>query len=460
MNPKVFDGQFKFSPYIPYDASVNPILTGYTTHPCMGGVQPFVYTDWRDEMNSWHESCYIHGGLNPAYTVKITGKESLEFLSRYFTNGFKKFPIGKIKHGVMVNEDGLLMMDGLLIRTGEEEFYTYWLGPYVEYCAEKSNFDVKTENITGEVFMYQLAGPRALEIIEAATGENFHDMPFLNHRISRINGKEVRILRIGMAGSLAYEVHGAFDDAIEIYNALIEAGKEYGLKRLGRHAYWNTHTEGGFPQFIIHFPYAWEKDQEFFSWMTAHGAPNGYYAISNPAISVTGSMGTDFEARYVNPFELGWGSAVCFNHDFVGKEALQRIKESNPRVMVSLEWNTDDIMEVYRSEFEEGEPYATMEGPEDYLQNGGYEYRADKVLSGDKLVGMSTGRIMSWYYRKMVSLAMMDPEYSELGTEVVVLWGDPGTRQKEIRAKVVRYPYNTDGRNDAVDLNKIPSGIK
>jgi hypothetical protein len=60
----------------------------------------------------------------------------------------------------------------------------------------------------------------------------------------------------------------------------------------------------------------------------------------------------------------------------------------------------------------------------------------------------------------MVSLAVMNPEYSAIGTEVVVLWGDIGTRQKRIRATVAQFPYSKVERNDSIDISKIPSGIK
>ena len=56
----------------------------------------------------------------------------------------------------------------------------------------------------------------------------------------------------------------------------------------------------------------------------------------------------------------------------------------------------------------------------------------------------------------MISLCMIDIEHSEIGTDVVVLWGDPGTRQKEIRAKVARFPYLDVERNSEIDVNKIP----
>lgn len=457
MNKEIFNNQFKHSPYIPYDPSVNPLYTGYTTHPTLGGVQPFVYTDWRDEMMAAHDNCYIHAGLNPAFTCSLKGPDAHRFLNENLVNGFKTFAIGKSRHGLMVNEDGLIMSDGLLIRVSEDEYLTYWLSPYIEYKATTGNYDIEVTDLTGDAFMFQLGGPRSLEIVEAATGVNFHDLEFGGHRMSKINGLDIRVLRIGMAGSLAYEIHGEFKDSIPVYNAIVEAGTPYGIRKLGRHAYWNTHTEAGFPQFIIHFPYAWEKDPEFMKWMADNNIPMAYYSLSLQARN--GSMGTDLDPRYVNPFEMGWGKSINFNHDFVGKEALLKLKESH-REMVTLVWNSEDILDIFRSEFEQGEPYATLEGPEDYLQNGQFEYRADKVLVGNKLVGVSTGRIHSWHYRETISLATMEPEFSAIGTEVVVLWGDPGTRQKEIRAKVARFPYFDVDRNETLDVSSIPSGIK
>ncbi len=458
MNKEMFNWEFKHSPYIPYDPSVNALYTGYITHPALGGVQPFSYTGWRDENLAQHESCYIHAGLNPAATTWFKGSDAMRFLNENLANGFKTFAVGKSRHGVMCNKDGLLMDDGVLLRTGEDEFVAYWMAPYLEYKLRTGGYDVEVEDRTGDVFLYQLGGPTSLQIVEAATGENFHDLAFMAHRTSKIAGKDIRVLRIGMAGSLAYEIHGELEDAIPVYNALLEAGKEYGIKKLGRHVYWNTHTEGGFPQACIHFSYAWETDPEFMQWLK--DTNNVYACIAVSAHELVGSIGDNYADRYFNPYELGWGNSVKFNHDFVGKEALEKIASEPHREMVTLEWNIDDVMDVYRSEFEDGEPYAIMEGPEDYYAEDCFKYRIDAVLDGDKTIGVSSGCIISWYYRKMISLCVIDPAYNELGKEVEILWGDAGERQKKIRAKVSRFPYLDEGRNDSIDVSQIPSGVK
>lgn len=451
MIPELYNMKFKHSPYVPFDPSVAPLYSNYITHAGMGGLQPFVYTDWRDEELSWHNNCYIHAGLNPMPIVWLKGPDALRFLSENFVNGFSKFPIGKIRHGIMVNQYGELMADGVITRVGEDEFKLFCLSGNVLFILGKGNYNVDYKDISGEDFVYQLGGPRSLEVVEAATVEDLHDIEFLCHRMSKINGIEVRILRLGMAGSLAYEVHGDFKDCLPVYNALLEAGKPYGITRLGRHAYWNTHTENGFPQSIIHFYGALERDPEYFEFIK-NIAPMLCGSLSE----LTGSCGTNVEARYFNPYEMGWGSTVNFNHDFVGKEALQKIQASPHRKMVTLEWNADDIVDIWKSGLVGNEPYASMDGPEDMLENGKMEYRADKVFADGKYAGISSGRILSWYYNRMISLCIIEPEFSKIGTPVTVQWGNPDQKQKEIRAVVARFPYMDSDRNEKVDVNNIP----
>ena len=224
MNKDLFNDVFKWNPYVPNDNRGFLLYTANYGSAGRGGVQPYVYTNWRDEQLSWYDNCYIHAGLNPANTYWFKGPDAMRFLSEYCVNGFKSFPIGKSRHGIMCNEDGQLMVDGMLLRLGEDEFITYWMYPYIDYCIKKSGYDIEGKNLTGEVFFHQLGGPKSLEIVEAVTGEDFHDLPFLGHRASTVDGREVMILRVGMAGALAYEVHGKLEDSAYIYQRLVDEG--------------------------------------------------------------------------------------------------------------------------------------------------------------------------------------------------------------------------------------------
>jgi len=109
-----------------------------------------------------------------------------------------------------------------------------------------------------------------------------------------------------------------------------------------------------------------------------------------------------------------------------------------------------------------------LTGPSDVMPDAGVpdpvtglpktkDYHADLVLTPDGAeIGFSAGRVVSTAYRRMISLGFIRRDHATAGNEVVVVWGNPGTRQKRIRATVARFPYLLQERNDAVDVEKIP----
>ena len=158
-----------------------------------------------------------------------------------------------------------------------------------------------------------------------------------------------------------------------------------------------------------------------------------------------GSVGGDLTGRYVTPFDTGWENRIHWDHEFTGKAALASIAASPPRTVVTLEWNADDIADVHASQYRglDEEPYMPLDltGPSDVMYDSGTpdpatglpktkDYHADLVLTPDgQEIGISAGRIVSTTYRRMISLAFISREHADLGTELVVLWGNPGTRR-------------------------------
>ena len=401
-------------------------------------IVPYEYTGWRDEQLSWKKTAYIHG-LLPSILFRFSGPDTKKFLSKYSVNTFEKFPIGSAKHGITCNEEGLITSDGLVLRIGEDSYDVYWMFSY--FMAQQNDsekYNMVPEDLTAKMFLFQVGGPRSLRILEAATGDDLHDIEFMRFRDTSINGKKFRIGRWGMAGSLAYELHGSVEDAPEIYDAIYQAGKPFGIRRHGWHTYMMNHTEDGFPQFNYHSDIA----MPFFL----------------NAGKIEGS-GRD-ETSYRNPYELTWGFCVKFDHDFVGRKALEKIAANPLRTTVTLEWNAEDVADVYRSQFEDGEPYQEFRYINDHMafgDDGKIVHFQDKVIDADgKYIGLSRGRSHSYYYKRMISLGTIDLAYAKEGTEVIVLWGHPGTRQKKIRAKVARFPYYNENRNQTFDVNTVP----
>ena len=436
---------FVHHPLIPFDPNV-------WLYVAQGSVAvPFEWTDWRDETMAGKESCSIHASLNPQPTFRVKGREAAKFLSDVCVNGLSNFPIGRAKHAIMCNEQGLDMGDGVLMRLGEDEFLTYEMGAnYIAYVFQQGGYDALGEDLTGTNFLFQIVGPRSLEVLEAVTGEDLRDIGFAHFRTSNVDGMGVTVLRVGMPGTLAYELHGKAEDGPAVYGAVLSAGRPFNIRRLGFRAYLMQHTEGGFPQAFNHFPHPWLEDEGFLAYLEKIGIRARYTA------ACAGSMGPDIRLRYRNPVELGWAKMISFNHDFVGRAALEKEVANPSRKMVTLVWNPEDILDIHASQFRPGEPLAPMDSPfERFVNASGWTYYADQVLADGKLVGISSGRIMSHNARQMLSLCSIDVEHGDLGNEVVVLWGDPGTRQKEIRAIVSRFPYLDKDRNEDVEVNAI-----
>lgn len=453
-----FVQQLKMTPAVPLDGTPFMGVVSFD-----GSVVPYEYTGWRDEIGSWIESAYLGTSISESFVYSLKGPDVVDFCKAYFVNDFDKFPVGRGKHGIMCNEKGNIMMDGVIMRTAEDEFVTIWIWPYVEYALahSKGKYNVTGTNLTGQMFLYQIAGPTSLDILEKATGENLRDIEFVHFKMAKIAGHDVRIFRLGMAGTLSYEVHGDMQNAHDVYKAIWEAGKdEYGLKKIGYQTYMMNHTENGYAQYLLSFNYDWAEDQEYINWIMQN-YPWMAGKVQQP--TVKGSM-NDPKGLLRNPYEIGLGMMVNFNHDFVGKEALAKIKNSNHRVMVTLEWNGDDIGDVFASQFRDDIPYQNMDKPNDYFMFDSFApefvYSQDQVLVNGKLVGLSTGRQRVEHYHRMISICSIDPEYAEVGQEVTILWGEPGTRQKEIRGKVTKFPYLKETLNRDIDVSKISSKVK
>src|SRR5690349_6734329 len=235
-----------------------------------------------------------------------------------------------------------------------------------------------------------------------------------------------------MAADAGLEVWGPYDEREEIREAILAAGRDFGLVQVGARAYATNTLESGWIPSPLPAVYTGEKMKSYRQWLTA-----GSY-------EATGSLGGSFvsnkiEDYYMTPYALGYGPFVKFDHDFIGREALEKMSGEPQRKKVTFEWNSEDVLHVWTSMFEEGEPYKYIDFPLSNYASASY----DSVLLDGKVTGFSMFTGYSYNERSMLSLGVVDPDV-EIGTEVRILWGEPdgGTikptverhRQIEIRA--------------------------
>lgn len=418
------------------------------------------YDGFREEILASKTTAHLGAALNGhTPTFEVSGPDALEFLRSICVNSFRNFAVGQLRHAILCNDEGKIITDGVVIHVEEGVYRTFWLSPVIQYRLSQTDLDVQGVDLTGTVFLFQISGPRSLEILEQAAQEDLHDIRFARHRVSRIAGAEVRIVRLSMAGGLGYEVHGDWVDAEAVYRAIWQAGAPFGIRKLGLQSYLMQHTEAGFPNINLHYPLPWFETPGLAQYIAERPALGMY----NRSRELVGSV-DDLDAHFVSPFTIGLGKMVDFGHEFVGREALLKESEADDRAAVTLVWNDEDVAEVYRSQFrgrdvEPFDPIADRPNDRYFNLNGrsGFVYHADWVLGEDgSHIGTSTGRLHSVYYRRMISLGFIDKAHSEAGTEVRVLWGRPGTPQITVRATVERMPYYDLPNNNRIDVEAIP----
>lgn len=452
-----------------FENPVWPFNPSYTYEPNVGKyhlamppfMQPWEYNGWEKESMSWKTGCYISAQLTPNSVARITGPDAKRFLETYTTNGYDNFFVGRIKHAIVPDEEGRVQQHGMCVRIAEDEWWTYSISYWLEYYyyTHMDEYDIQIEDISMDDFNFQCGGPRVLEMIEDACEENIHDLPFMRWCTVTIAGVECKIMRFGMAGTLAYEVHGPMDMARVCYQKVYECGQKYGVERLGWLSYGLNHPENGFPQEGYHFLTSSVENAGFLNWLREIGVDPEAWPLG---FDLMGSSGDDLEKHFRNPVWLGWQNSINLNHDFIGKEAIAA-ELANPTMQTkTLLWNVDDLLEVFKSWFDKDAeaPYHMLQFPQDdFSRTPNTTIAQDDVLDADgNVIGWSSARTYTLWSRDMFSIATVKSEYAVDGKEVFVLYGNPDERQVKIRATVSHFPLleTTMPLNKDFDINDIP----
>jgi vanillate/3-O-methylgallate O-demethylase len=182
----------------------------------------------------------------------------------------------------------------------------------------------------------------------------------MHFRKLRIAGLDVIALRQGMAGELGYEIQAPIQHHRELYDAILKAGKEFGIRRLGGRAVFINHLEACFPTVIIDYIPAFMSDNMLDYFNEFKAAMRSFETVNQIAGSFEGKEINDY---YKSPIELGWSNVVKFDHEFIGRMALEEETAHPKRTMRTLVWNAEDVIEVYASLYRKGQPYHFMDMP-------------------------------------------------------------------------------------------------
>jgi glycine cleavage system aminomethyltransferase T len=429
------------------------LLRNAQVKPTIFPVQP-EFTNWRSEQRAWRESVALLDQSHHMTDLYIRGKDALRLLSDTGVNSFANFPVDAAKQFIAVNHEGKLIGDAILFRLDEEEFDLvgwHMVPDWVQYHGETGDYDVTFERDASsavregdpKLYRFEVQGPNALALMERAIGGEVPHTKFFGMATFTIDGITVRSLRHGMAGQPGFELFGPWADGERVRAALIAAGEGLDLVLVGSKAYSSANLESAWVPSPLPAIFSGEGTEAYREWLPAVRAG-----------SLAGSFASDdIEDYYLTPYDLGYGRSVAFDHDFIGRAALEAIAAAPQRRKVTLVWNADDVAAAQRTMLEQGLPAKYIDFPK--ARYG--QYQVDRVLADGAEVGVShdCGYIVN--DQVFVSLASIDQAHAEPGTEVVVVWGEePNStkpaverhRQVEIRATVEPAPYSSFAREN------------
>ena len=346
-----FGTQIRKSPY--FDSTVKWGATGFSVYNHM-----YIPRDFGSpEQNFWNLiEKSILCDVAVERQVEITGPDAYKFIQLLTPRDLSKLSIGQCKYVLIVNNDGGILNDPVLLRLAENHF---WLSLadsdvllWAQGVAINSGLDVKISE--PDVSPLQLQGPTSQEIMVKLFGEDIRDLKYYWLREYKLDGIPLIVSRTGWSSELGYEIYlrdGSKGN--ELYEKIMEAGKEHDIQP--------GHTS---------------------SIRRIEGGMLSYHADAD---------------IHTNPFELGFDRLVNLDTDinFIGKEALKKIKrEGIKRKQVGLIIDCDPLS-----------------GPNTTFW---------PIEKDGKKIGKVTSAVYSPRLKKNIALAMIDINYSELGNQLKV----------------------------------------
>jgi len=430
-------------------------------------VVPYEFSNWRDEQRAWRETCVLFDQSHHMVDLFVEGPDTFDFMRKLTINSFKGFVPGKAKQMVPCSHDGYVIGDGILFYLEENKMLFVGRQPsanWIQYHAETMGMDVKVtyddrspsrtfgKEVKRIQYRFQIQGPNAGALIEKLNGGPVPEIKFFNFDTIKINGREVGALRHGMSGAPGLEIWGPYEEYLDIRQAIVEAGQEFGLVEVGSRTYASNTIESGWIPSPLPAVYTGEKMKAYREWLPSNGYEGFAGALSGSYVS------DNIEDYYMTPYDLGYGPFVKFDADFIGSDALKAMADKPSRRKVTFAWNGEDVTKVYASLFQkEGPINKFIDMPILNYSSSGH----DKIVNNaGEVVGLSMFGGYSYNERTCLSLGVVNADVQD-GEELTLHWGEPdgGTAKPtvedhamaKIRVVVSPTPYSEVARTTYAD---------
>lgn len=420
---------------------------------------PAEFTHWAEEQRAWRESVALMDQSFHMTDLYVSGPDTLRLLSDLAVNSFAGFGKNKAKQLVCVNYDGYVIGDAIVFGIEDDAVNIVGrpvLPSWVRFHAETGGYDVTVTRDQRSLddpdkprltYRYEVQGPRALDLLNKINeGAPLTTRFFAMGEIT-IAGCKARTLSHGMGGAQGLELWGPVADAARVKAAILRAGEDFGLRQVGSRAYAAAAAESGWVPSPLPAIYTGEAMRPYRQWLSARSF--------EATCTLGGSFVSDrVEDYYFTPWDLDYGRVVKFDHEFIGRAALEEMAKAPKRRKMTLVWNAEDVAtKVFGGMLDcEGLAPKIMEMPAAHYAAHPY----DRVEKNGDLVGVSITPVYTPNERAWISLAVIDTALAEVGTELEIVWGEPDGgsakpmverhRQVRVRATVQPWPIHEGSR--------------
>jgi len=383
------------------------------------------FSNWIDEQKAWRSSAIFQNMSHHMTDVYFEGPDVVRLLTDFGINSFDGFGAMQAKQYVACNANGYYIGDAILFCEEENKvsvvgkpMVANWLRFQIEqgdYGAQVEHIDRPSANLSDRrIFRFQVQGPNADKILEDLNGGPLPDIPFFKMGRFNIGPHEVTALNHRMSGAPGYEFWGPSENGDAVRQLILEAGQKHDLAQIGGRIYPVTACVSGWVGSVLPAIYTGDDMRGYREWL-----PEASFEAKH---SIGGSLATgNVEDFYRTPYDLGYGFMVKFDHEFVGRAALEKLQPEDKLTKVRLVWNADDVVSIYASAFGPGDRYKKIE-----LPTGNYSTSpSDRVQHNGRDVGVSFYPVYSEADRACISLASIRPDLATDGQELTLIWGEP-----------------------------------
>lgn len=414
---------------------------------------PPEFSNWRDEQTAWRQTAVLWDQSHHMPELYIKGPDALKLLERVGIHSLANFSPKRAKQFVACTPRGYVVGDCIAFCLEPNSFVLVSGMPilnWVRFNGETNGYDLSMRvdhasafNTTGRRtnYRFQIEGPNAGKIFDALVDGGAPDIAFFRCENVRIRGREATVLRHGMTGHMGVEIFGPYEQMETIRSAILEAGKPFGMRQGGTKAYFSSIYESGWIAYPFPGIYTGEELRAYREWLPAESWEG--------SLQLAGSLqSSNVEDYYLTPWDLGYGNLLKFDHDFIGRAALERMDKLPKRQKVTLVWNHEDVLKVMGSQLGLGPRYKAIE-----LPHAVYGWpQMDEVRDGSgEPAGISTHCGYTTNEGEVLSLGVINDHHAKLGNELSLTWGEPNGGsskahverhiQTTVRVTVASCPY-------------------